>query len=125
MRVKLKLNENPCAVTTTVSGEEKRLLTEAARDLDVPCYALMRRLVHYILDGKIGWMELFRESNDLPGADGPGEDDKKFIRTKLTPELTIAFAQLAEEWGSSTGIALRRLMLLYIFGKIPREAIWY
>jgi hypothetical protein len=108
-----------------VSGEEKRLLVEAARDLDVPYYTLMRRLVRYILDGKIGWMELFKQSNDLAGADGPDGDDRKFIRTQLNPELSSAFAQLAEEWGSTTGIVLRRLMLLYIFGKIPRDAIWY
>ncbi|MDR1160033.1 MAG: hypothetical protein LBK69_05330 [Syntrophomonadaceae bacterium] len=121
----VKAKENPCAVTTTVSGKEKGLLVETARDLDVPYYTVMRRLVRYILDGKIDWMELFKQSNELSGADGPGEDDRKFIRTQLNPELSSAFAQLAEDWGSTTGIVLRRLMLLYIFGKIPREAIWY
>jgi hypothetical protein len=119
-----KAKENPCAVTTAVSGEEKRLLVETARDLDVPYYTLMRRLVRYILDGKIDWMELFKQSNELTGEDGP-DGGRKFIRTQLNPELSSAFARLAEEWGSTTGIVLRRLMLLYIFGKIPREAIWY
>jgi hypothetical protein len=119
-----KIKENPCAVTTAVSGEEKRLLMETARGLDVPYYTLMRRLVRYILDGKIDWMALFKQSNELARDDRP-DGERKFIRTQLNPELSCAFAQLAEEWGSTTGIVLRRLMLLYIFGKIPREAIWY
>jgi hypothetical protein len=43
----------------------------------------------------------------------------------LSPEVYAAFARLAEEWGSTTSIVLRRLMLLYISGEIEREAIWY
>jgi hypothetical protein len=67
----------------------------------------------------------FKRSNDLAAADGPDGDDKKYIRTQLTTEMYTAFARLAEEWGSTTSIVLRRLMLLYISGEIEREAIWY
>jgi hypothetical protein len=121
----MSVKENPCGVTAVVSGREKQLLIEAARKLDVPYYTLIRRLVRYILDGKIEWMELFKLSNELTAEDRPEDGDKKFIRTQLSPELSSAFSRLADDWGSNTGIILRRLMLLYISGKIPREAIWY
>jgi hypothetical protein len=121
----INVKKNQCGVTTTVSKKEKKLLTDMAREMDIPCYALMRRLVHYILDGKIEWMELFRRSNELTAADWPEGTDKKFIRTQLSPEMYAAFTQLAEEWGSTTGVVLRRLMLLYVSGEIGREAIWY
>jgi hypothetical protein len=123
MTMSVKVNQ--CSVTTAVTNLEKKSLIDTAHDLDVPYYVLMRRLVRYILDGKIEWMELFRRSNELSAADGPDGDDKKYIRTQLTSEMYTAFARLAEEWGSTTSIVLRRLMLLYIAGKIEREAIWY
>jgi hypothetical protein len=119
------VDKKQCGVTTAVTNQEKELLIETARGLDVPYYTLMRRLIRYILDGKIEWMELFRRSNQLCAADVPDGDDKKFIRTQLNPEVYGAFARLAEEWGSTTSIVLRRLMLLYISGEIEREAIWY
>jgi hypothetical protein len=116
-------NQKQCGITTTVTDQEKKLLIDTARGLDVPCYTLMRRLIRYILDGKISWMELFQRSNELSATDMPDSDDRKFIRTRVGPEVYAAFAQLAEEWASTTAIVLRRLMLLYISGKIEREAI--
>ena len=114
-----------CAVTVGVSANEKDLLVAVSRDLDVPYYSLMRRLVRYILDERIEWTELFRQSNELTVDDKLESADKVFIRTQLSTERYSAFAHLAEEWGSTTAIVLRRLMLLYISGKIERHAIWY
>jgi hypothetical protein len=121
----MRSKELQCAVTTAVSDKEKSLLVETARSLDVPYYVLMRRLVRYILDGKIDWVNLFKQSNELRVGDEPEKNGKKFIRTQLSSEHYSAFARLAEEWGSTTGVVLRRLMLLYIAGRIEREAIWY
>ena len=79
----------------------------------------------YILDGKIEWTELFRQTNELAVDDKLDSVEKVFIRTQVSTERYAAFARLAEEWGSTMGIVLRRLMLLYIAGKIERHAIWY
>jgi hypothetical protein len=125
VRVTMRSKENQCAVTTAVSDREKELLIETARGLDVPYYIVMRRLVRYFLDEKISWMDLFRQYRELPVEDEPENTDRKFIRTQLSPERYAEFALRAEEWGSTTGIVLRRLMLLYLAGKIGREAIWY
>jgi hypothetical protein len=119
------VKEKQCGITTAVTHEEKQLLIDTARNLEVPYYILMRRLVRYILDGKIEWMELFRQSNELSAGDVPDSHDRKFVRTQLSREVYAAFTRLAEEWGSTTSIVLRRLMLLYVSGKIEREAIWY
>jgi hypothetical protein len=108
-----------------VTNLEKELLIDTARELDIPYYVIMRKLIRYILDGKITWMDLFQQSNELSAADGPETKDKKYIRTQLGTEVYAAFSKLAEEWGTTTSIVLRRLMLLYISGKIEREAIWY
>jgi hypothetical protein len=121
----MKSKELQCAVTVGMSAKEKSQLVATARDLDVPYYFLMRRLIRYILDGKIEWTELFRQSNELAVEDKLESADKVFVRTQLSTDRYSAFARLAEEWGSTTGIVLRRLMLLYIAGKIERRAIWY
>lgn len=121
----MKNKELQCTVTVGMNAKEKALLLAAAHDLDVPYYFLMRRLVRYILDGKIEWMELFRQSNELAADDGLEGGEKVYMRTQLSPERYSAFARLAEEWGSTTAIVLRRLLLLYIAGKIGRNSIWY
>ena len=123
--MRMKGKELQCAVTVGMSAREKGLLVAVARDLDVPYYLLMRRLVRYILDEKIEWTELFRQSNELIVEDELKSTDKVFVRTQLSTERYAAFARLAEEWGSTMGIVLRRLMLLYIAEKIERHAIWY
>jgi hypothetical protein len=120
----MSARENQCAVTTAVSVSEKRLLIDTAHNLGVPYYTLMRRLIRYLLDGKIEWVDVFRQSNTLSAMDESG-DEKKSIRTQLSPEVYSAFARLADEWGSTTGVILRRLMLLYVTGKIGRQDIWY
>jgi hypothetical protein len=119
------VKENQCGVTTAITNQERELLIDTARELDIPYYVIMRKLIRYILDGKITWMDLFQQSNELSATDGPETKDKKYIRTQLNTETYAAFSRLAEEWGTTTSIVLRRLMLLYISGKIEREAIWY
>ena len=112
-------------VTAGMSREEKALLVAAARDLGVPYCLIMRRLVRYILDEKIEWVELFKETNDLAVNDKAKNAGKTIVRTYLSPDMYVAFAQLAEEWGSTTSVVLKRLVLLYANGKIERHAIWY
>jgi len=109
----------------TISKNEKNLLIATARSLDVPYYLIIRRLVRYILDGKIEWTDLFRKSNDLVVNEESENSGKIFVRTQLPRDSYAAFTRLAEEWGSTTGVILRRLVLLYIAGKIERHAIWY
>jgi hypothetical protein len=121
----MRNRKNQCAVTTAVSDKEKELLVKIAHGLDVPYYIVMRRLVRYFLDEKISWMDLFRQYRGLPAEGESEKAGKKSIRTQVSPEQYAAFAQRVEEWGSTTGIILRRLMLLYIAGKIERNAIWY
>jgi hypothetical protein len=113
-----------CVVTTAVSDNEKSLFTSMARDLDVSCNVLMRRLIRYFLDGKISWMDLLQQSKDLMSPDMGDGSGKMFMRTYLNAEQYCNFARRTEEWGSTTSIVLRRLMVLYITGKIKRGDIW-
>jgi hypothetical protein len=120
----MKNKEQQCAVTVGMSAKEKEQLVAVARNLDVPYYLLMRRLVRYLLDGKMDWFELFKKSKEF-AENSPDGAEKIFIRTQLSPGRYAAFAAIAEEWGSTTSVVLRRLTLLYIAGKIERNAIWY
>ena len=95
-----------------------------ARDLDVSCKILTRRLIRYLLDGKISWADMFTRYKDLAVADAPDSRRKAQMRTTLPPEQYAAFAQLAESWGSTTPTVIRRLILLYVTGKIGRRDIW-
>jgi hypothetical protein len=115
---------NQCVVTAPVNGEEKRLFVLKARDLNVSCNVLMRRLVRYFLDGKILWDELFKLSKKLPGVDEAGSTGKTYIRTRLELDQYAAFTQVTEDWGSTASVVLRRLVLLYITGDIERRDIW-
>jgi hypothetical protein len=113
-----------CTLTTAVTEKEKNSFVEIAHDLDAPCDLLMRRLVHYFLDGKISWMELFKQSNELLMKNMPDNSRKVNMRTHLSPARYVAFTQITEYWGSSTAVVLRRLILLYVAGKIERADIW-
>ena len=84
----------------------------------------MRRLIRYFLDEKVSWIDLFRQYNELPLADTSDKAEKRRMRSTLEPEQYFAFVQRAEEWGSTTAVVMRRLMLLYVAGKIERGDIW-
>jgi hypothetical protein len=114
-----------CTVAAAVSEKEKTLFTAMARnELGVSCSALMRRLIRYFQDGKISWTDLFKQYSEISTADEPGRGEKKYMRVNLEPEEYFPFAQHSEGWGSTTGIVLRRLILLYISGKIERGDLW-
>jgi hypothetical protein len=124
MKSFMSVKNKQCAVTTVVSEKEKSLFIAIACELDVPCNVIMRRLIRYFLDKKVSWIDLFRQYNELPLADTPSKTDKKRIRSTLEPEQYVAFAQSVEEWGSTTAVVMRRLMLLYMAGRIERREIW-
>jgi hypothetical protein len=119
----MKKKDIQCGVT--MSQKEKELLLATANYLDVPYSLVMRRLIRYILDGKIEWTDLFRMSNGLEINNESDNTGTVYFRAQLSLDMSIAFAQLADEWGSTTSVILRRLVLLYITGKIERHAIWY
>jgi hypothetical protein len=119
----MKKKDIQCGVT--MSPKERELLLATANYLDVPYSLVMRRLIKYILDGKIEWTELFRMSNALEFNDEPDNAGSVYFRTQLSLDMSIAFAQLADDWGSTTSVILRRLVQLYVTGKIERHAIWY
>jgi hypothetical protein len=113
-----------CSVTIVVSEKERNFFTAMARDLYISRNVLMRRLVRYFLEEKISWSELFKKSSEhqfLQELDGT---KKRQMRTYLEPEQYAAFSQLAEEWGSTTSVVLKRMIQLYITGKIERGNIW-
>jgi hypothetical protein len=121
----MKVKSKRCAVTTVVNKKERILFCAIAHSLDVTPSILIRRLIRYFLHGKISWVELFKQYGDLPVTDEPDDASKKVIRILLTPEQCSAFTQVTEEWGSTTAIVIRRLILLYVTGKIGRADIWH
>jgi hypothetical protein len=121
----MSVENSKCAITTAVNEREKNLFAEIARVLKVSRHTLLLRLIRYFLDGKISWADLFKQYSKLPIADELEKGRKKYIRVILEPEEYFAFVRCAEEWGSTTAIILRRLMLLYMAGKIERGDIWY
>jgi hypothetical protein len=125
LKITMSAKSKPCAVTTVVNVKERSLFIAIARSLDIPYSALIRRLIRYFLEGKISWVDLFRQHGELPMADELDNDSKRVMRILLDSEQYSAFTQITEEWGSTTAIVIRRLMLLYITGKIERGDIWY
>jgi hypothetical protein len=121
----MSVKENQCVVTTVVTEAEKRLFVEMARSLNVPYTVLMRRLIRYFLDEKMSWADLFRQYNELSFPEAPEGSRKKPMRARMDPGEYAAFAQRTEEWGSTTSIVIRRLILLYIAGRIEKGVIWY
>jgi hypothetical protein len=112
-------------VSASLDVKEKELLEAMAHSLEVPCNIIVRRLVRYFLDGKISWSELFGKSDELPVISTPNMPKKKQVRATLVPEEYFVFSRKVEEWGSTTSIVVKRLIQLYIAGKIERREIWY
>jgi hypothetical protein len=124
MEFTMSVKNNQCVVTTSIDENARELFEAMARSLDVSCNVILRRLVRYFLDGKMSWNELFGKYAELPGIDTPNMPRKKQVRTTLAPEDYSTFARRVEELGSTTSIVIRRLILLYIAGKIERRDIW-
>ena len=120
----MSVKNKRCTVTTVVSENEKSLFIAMAIELGVPYNVIMRRLVQHFVDEKISWPDLFRQYKELPLADTPGKTEKRRMRSTLEPEQYFSFTRRAEEWGSTTAVIMRRLMLLYVAGKIERRDIW-
>jgi hypothetical protein len=123
-------NKWQSTISTKLNEKEKALLVEVSKELNVPCNRIMRRLVHYIMEGKIEWLEIIRKSKDFlgklkPSGDVDNSNTRSFIvRTNLPPDLHGTFTRLAEEWGSTPNMVLRKLVLLYVAGGIERGEIW-
>jgi hypothetical protein len=123
-------NKWQSTISTSLNKKEKGLLVEVSKELNVPYSRIMRRLVHYIMEGKIEWLEIIRKSKDLLGkfnenSDVDNSNLRSFVvRTDLPPDLYGTFTRLAEEWGSTPNMVLRKLVLLYVAGGIERGDIW-
>jgi hypothetical protein len=114
--------KNTCTVTVPINREERKIFAAIAIDLDVSCSILMRRLVKFFLNGKISWNKLFKQQTT--GVDEARVIGKSYMRTKLEPERYAAFVKMAEEWGSTPSVVLRRLVLRYIAEDIERRDVW-
>jgi hypothetical protein len=120
----MSIENTQCYVTVAISDHEKDLLAAIARDFHVSRNTLMFRLVRYFLDGKISWTNLFKQDREMPIANVPYQGGKKYIRAKLAPEEYFPFTQSTEGRGSTPGIVLKQLILLYVSGNIERGDIW-
>jgi hypothetical protein len=68
---------------------------------------------------------LFRQSSYLLELNALDDTCNKVMRTLLEPGECSAFVKSVDEWGSTTAVVIRRLVLLYITGRIERKEIWY
>jgi hypothetical protein len=112
-------------VTASLDAKEKALFETMVHSQDASCNLIMKRLIRYFIDGGIPWRGLFGKYDGLPVVDTPNMSRRKQVRTTLKPEHYSAFVQSVEECGSTTAIVVRRLIQLYISGKIKKGDIWY
>ena len=123
-------NKWQSTISTKLNEKEKALLVQVSKELNVPCNRIMRRLVHYVMEGKIEWLEIIKKTSDLLGklelnSVAENRNLRSFsVRTDLPPDLYGTFTRLAEEWGSTPNTVLRKLVLLYVAGGIERGDIW-
>jgi hypothetical protein len=108
-------------------GEENSLDLKAA-SMTIKKTLLMRRLVRYILDEKIGFDAMMRAFNELVRREGriaPRKaDGKPFLRVTLNQETELEFRGFAKFWDSSPSSIATSLACLYISEYIERGKIW-
>jgi len=120
----IKDKKQQCIVSTSLSRQEKGCFIEISHKLDIPYCCIARQLIRYILHGQLGWLDLFEKTNDCIESLDSNKGKKVPLRTTLSPELYTSFVQFVEKKGSTTSMVLRRLVLLYITGKIEWKTIW-
>jgi hypothetical protein len=125
MEFTMSVKNNQCVVTSSVDNEDKQSFVAISRGLGIPTSALIRRLIQYFLDKKISWSELFGQNDELSVVDSSDNSKRTQMRTTLSSEQYSVFARRVAECGSTTTIVVRRLILLYVTGKIERGDIWY
>ena len=85
----------------------------------------MRRLLQYFIDEKISLINVFKESNELKKGGVVGDNKGLFfIRTNLSLEEKQKLSSLVSEWDLNVSSVARRLLKLFITGKIARKSIW-
>ena len=117
-----KEKKSQCIVSTRLNWQEKESFINISRKLDIPYCSITRQLIRYVLQGQLMWLDLFEKTNDCIV---PLDKNQNVpLRTSLTPEMYTDFAQFVEQRGSTTGVVMRRLILLYITGRIEWQTIW-
>jgi hypothetical protein len=121
----MNVKSNYCVITAAVSEEEKKLFIARAHEFGVSANAIIRRLVQYFLDEKISWTDLSRLYAELPIISDCNNSRRTQVRATLASEQYFVFSRKAETWGSTPTVTIKRLILLYLSGKIERQEIWY
>ena len=114
-----------CPVSVTLLKEEKQQLEVIAEEWGIRSGTIMRRLLQYFIDEKISLIDVLKKSNELK-KDGVDGENKGlfFIRTNLSLEEKQKLSSLVSEWDLNISSVARRLLKLFITGKIARKSIW-
>jgi hypothetical protein len=106
-------------VTLYLSTQETEKLFEIVKKWKVRPSVLVRRIFMYLYEGKIDYVKVLRATNEMP------DSDERKYRLTLDRETYNQLKSLAEDWGSSPGTVLTRMVRLYLDGKaIEMNAIW-
>ncbi len=123
--MKIPAEKEQYPVSVTLLKEEKQQLEIIAGEWGIRSGTIMRRLLQYFIDEKISLINVFKESNELKKGGVVGDNKGLFfIRTNLSLEEKQKLSSLVSEWDLNVSSVARRLLKLFITGKIARKSIW-
>ena len=122
--------EYTLSVKVTFADREK--FQDIAQAWGIGCSAVIKRLLLYVVEGKIESTELFKRYNLLKAASereqahhkDSDDDDKVLLRVVVSSDFYSRLANLTDEWGSRPCLVMKAILQLFLAGEISKKDIW-
>ena len=111
------------SANTTITISEKKLLDEIAQEWGLKPGVILRRLILYLLQGKITVPEIMMKSN-IQEIDASEEKNFVPIRAALSQSEKDELLTMSKEWDFTVSTILRRLIRALTSGVIQKEELW-
>lgn len=114
-------------LSASVTFTEKSLLLGIAHEWGIAYSTIMKRLLLYILDGKMDMPSMFKRFQALRASHSEEklpESDKVLLKVTISADLHLQLLNMADDWGSKPSLVMKALLQLFLAGQIEKRSIW-
>ena len=107
-------------VTTRISNREKKALDEFANEWGIRSGTVLRRLILFLIQGKINIADLITQNENNNSA----EENFYTLQSALTDVEKQQLLKVIKGWDFPLSVILRRLIRALLTGVISKNDLW-